>query len=386
MKIVIYSHYFFPVCGGVQTYVSELASGLSEWADEQETGPVEVTVLTQTPSGPAGDGSWPFRLVRCPGLMQLTQELRSADIIHLAGPTLLPLVIGFLFRKPIAVEHHGYQAICPNGLLLCGPRRTACPGYFMQRRYGACLRCNSGEIGWLGSLRWLVLQFPRRWLCKLVARNLAITDHVAARIALPRTETVLYGIRDPGLVEPAERGGLFQIGYVGRLVREKGLPVLLEAAQRLKADGLAFHLNFVGDGPMRKELQAQAQGLGISREITFAGELTGADLDRAVRPLDVVVMPSVWEETAGLAAIEQMMRGRAVIASDIGGLSEVVGQAGLKFPPGDPEALYNRLRRALQDPAFTTSLGDAARERALKLFTRDKMIRAHVLLYRELAG
>ena len=72
--------------------------------------------------------------------------------------------------------------------------------------------------------------------------------------------------------------------------------------------------------------------LGLQDRVTFTGELRGPDFrKRLLRSVQVLVMPSRWEETAGLAAIEQMMRGGVVVAADVGGLSEVVGDAGLKF-------------------------------------------------------
>jgi glycosyltransferase involved in cell wall biosynthesis len=94
-------------------------------------------------------------------------------------------------------------------------------------------------------------------------------------------------------------------------------------------------------------------------------------------------MPSEWEETAGLAAIEQMMSGGAVIVADIGGLSEVVGQAGLKFPPGNAEELYACLKTVAKDQSHIKQLGSMARARALKEFSVDRFIAQHAGLYRE---
>jgi glycosyltransferase involved in cell wall biosynthesis len=94
-------------------------------------------------------------------------------------------------------------------------------------------------------------------------------------------------------------------------------------------------------------------------------------------------MPSVWEETAGLAAIEQMMRGRLVIASNIGGLGEVVGSAGLRFAPGDATALAECMRRVLHQPQLIDAIGREARVRALTLFARHRMIDEHRRVYRE---
>lgn len=388
MKILIYSQYFFPIRGGVQTNVFELACGLSEWhRDHSDCPPLEVTVVTRTRGQTPEDGSWPFRLVRTPRLSRLFQVMRQADVIHIAGPAMLPMMIGLLLRKPVVIEHHGYQAICPNGILLMGTDRTVCPGHFMAGRYLQCVRCNAGDMGWYGSIRSLVLMFPRRWLSKLVPSNVAISNHVARRLALPSTQTILYGIRDPGCARLPQNGNEVQIGYVGRLVQEKGVPVLLKAAKRLSDYGFSFHLTLVGGGPLRKQLEEESNELGLGGRVTFTGDLAGADLEQAVRPIQIVVMPTLCEETAGLAVIEQMMRGGVVVASDIGGLSEVVGDAGLKFVPGDAQALASCIRRVIGDPAFAASLRTAARARAVEAFTRERMIRDHVALYcRQAAG
>lgn len=384
MKVVIYSEYFFPISGGVQTNIFELACGLIARTPNYNSHPIEVTLVTRTQETTCSDGSWPFHLVRCPNFGNLLRLLREADVVHIAGPALLPMVVCLALGKPVVVAHHGYQSMCPNGLLLQGSSCAVCPGHFMAGRYLKCLRCNLTDMGWLGSLRALVLQFPRRWLCKRASINVAVTEHVARRVALPRTRVIPHGIGDCECSSIQRNAHGIEIGYVGRLVQEKGLPVLLRAAKRLHEDGLAFHLTIVGDGPLRFQLERDSRELGLTRVVSFTGELAGAELERTVRPLQAVVMPSLWEETAGLAAIEQMMRGGVVVASDIGGLTEVLGDAGLKFTPGDSDALYLRLRELLEQPSLAESLSFAARERAAKNFSLDKMVDSHVALYDEL--
>jgi glycosyltransferase involved in cell wall biosynthesis len=95
-------------------------------------------------------------------------------------------------------------------------------------------------------------------------------------------------------------------------------------------------------------------------------------------------MPSVWEETAGLAAIEHMMRGRLVIAADIGGLGEVVGDGGLKFPAADAGGLASCLQQVLDAPELGAKLGEKARQRALALFSQERMVAEHLDVYRQL--
>jgi glycosyltransferase involved in cell wall biosynthesis len=390
VKILIYSKVFLPATGGIQTVVSELARGLAERGHPDGGEGIQVTVVTRNKNRMEADDSLPYRLVRNPNLRSLIRLVRQADILHVAGPAMLPMALGLLFHKPVIVEHHGYQSICPNGLLVYQPDHSLCPGYFMQKRYQKCLRCNTANLGWGKSLRSLILTFPRRWMCQRVSANIAVTEHVLKRISLPRTEVVYHGIADDiSILENqnlASDGNPLQIGSIGRLVSEKGLPILLQAAKRLDDDGCNFRLTFVGDGPERANLESMARSLRFRNPVEFLGQLKGPELGEAVRSLQVVVMPSQWEETAGLAAIEQMMRGGVVIASDIGGLGEIVGEGGLRFKAGDSDALYSRLREVMESPSLRVSLSASARRRAMQTFGRDSMIEGHLAAYRKASG
>jgi glycogen synthase len=406
MRLVIYTHSFAPQVGGVETAVMTLAEGLApaDDAGTRRTTPgaarggrkfpgtercerIEVTVVTPRPSGQMDDRALAFRVVRQPGLLRLFRLLREADLVHLAGPTLLPLGLCALLGKPVVIEHHGYQAICPNGLLLYQPAKTVCPGHFMAGRHRECLRCNASQ-GWLRSLRMWLATFPRRWLSRQAASNIAISAHVAQRLALPRSQVIYYGTeeRPPAQEQIAGRPDEICFAYAGRLVSEKGLLLLVEAAGRLRAEGRRFRLRFIGDGPERERLEQAARAIGLEDRMAITGMLTGEALQRALGDVAALVMPSIWEETAGLAAMEQMMRGRLVIVSDIGGLGEVVADAGLKFRPGDVDGLCACMRRVLDHPEIVQEYGAKARARARMLFRRERMVVEHGRLYRMLAG
>ena len=387
MKILIYTHPFAPVVGGAETYVMLLARGLSILANSST---FEVTVTTPTLAGDFDDSKLTFRVVRQPNLLTLANLIRKADVIQLVGPCFLPLLIAWFLRKPVVVEHHGYPPACPNGLLFHEPTKAVCPGYFRLRRYRECLRCNSGTAGWLRSLQMLLLTFPRRWLCQHVAVNAPISEHVRKRLELPRSQVIYYGIpvtpsdEETRFINPSN-GRPLCFAYVGRLVSLKGLPLILEAAKTLQRTGYSFRLRFVGDGPEKAELRRLTEELELENYVEFTGFITGPVFQAAMKDIAAVVMPSVWEETAGLAAIEQMMRGRLVIASDIGGLGEVVDDCGLRFPAGNTEALAQCMKSVLDHPEIIGRKGDNARRRALDLFSERRMLQDHVDLYRRLA-
>jgi glycosyltransferase involved in cell wall biosynthesis len=226
--------------------------------------------------------------------------------------------------------------------------------------------------------------FARNWLSRAATTNIAVTVHVDHRQKLPHTKVVYHGIED-SLPNP-DRSISSQklcIAYVGRLVPEKGIPALLEAAKILKAEGHDFEIRLIGDGSERSKLEELIRRDQLESFTSITGFLTGDAFAHALQNVSIVVMPSTWEETAGLAAIEQMTRGRLVIAADIGGLSEVVGDTGLKFPPGNAVPLANCLRTVIENPALIGSYGETARSRALQLFQRSKMVAEHAQIYRD---
>jgi glycosyltransferase involved in cell wall biosynthesis len=384
MNLLIQSHYFAPSVGGVESIVLSLARGISELRTLNGDREFHVTVVTETAAGSYDDRALPFRIVRRPGFFQLFQLVRQSDIIHAAGPALLPMFLAWTLRKRFVVEHHGYQAICPNGILLHQPDRSICPGYFQAGRYGECFKCLQSEFlsGWAAAKR-LLLMFPRNWLSRAASLNLAITNHVNDRQKLRRTTVVYYGIEDPlpsrSASVPSQK---LCIAYVGRLVPEKGITVLLEAAKTLQTEGHDFEIRIIGDGSERSNLEDIIQREKLEAITSITGFLTGDDLANALQDVNVVVMPSVWEETAGLAAIEQMMRGRMVIAAYIGGLAEVVGDTGLKFAPGNASSLADCLRTVIENPALIGWYGEKARSRALQFFPRSKMLTEHAQIYR----
>jgi len=387
MKVLFYSHFFSPSVGGVESIVRSQAAGLAGFRDA-EGQPFEIVLVTQTDRRDFDDRSLSFPVIRRPSLLQLYKLIRASDVVHIAGPSLMPLVLAKLAHKPAIIEHHGYQAICPNGLLLYQPDQSVCPGHFQRQRYWKCLACQVSEGSFSRGLAGLLLMFPRHFLARRASRNIGITHHVVERHALPRSVVIHYGIEDPYRAGPATAVGengqqKICFAFVGRLVPEKGITTLVQAAQKLVSEQHLWEIRLIGDGPERSKLETMIRRAHLENCVSITGYLTGSALSDALRDVRVVVMPSIWEETAGLAAIEQMMRGKLVIASDIGGLRQIVGDAGLRSAPGDADALAGCMRRVLHDPSLVDSLGRKARQRALSLFARERMIEEHVLAYRE---
>jgi glycosyltransferase involved in cell wall biosynthesis len=384
MKLLIYSHFFAPSIGGVETFAMLLASGLSRLHSTEASGEIRVTVVTQTPASNFDDSKLSFPIVRQPSTARLRQLIRQADVVHIDGPALAPLFWARVAGKPVLVEHHVYQAICLNGLLIHQPDRSVCPGHFQAKNFRECVKCRSVDISPPRAFVDLIKGLLRNMLVRGVAKNIAITDHVLHRINLPNSSRIYYGISDPiktEIAEPRATTGKVCFAFVGRFVAEKGIPILLQASSLLAQENLNFEVRLIGDGRLRPQLEQIIAEKNLQNHVRITGYLSGAALAHELSDVSVVVMPSLWEETAGLSAIEQMMTGRLVIASNIGGLGEVVGDAGLCCASGDLFDLAGCMRAVILDPSLIDSIGKKARARALQLFQEERMIADHAKLY-----
>lgn len=381
MKLLLYSHFFAPSVGGVETLVLSLARGLAARKNVDGTPAFDLTLVTETPADGFDDQALPFRVVRQPGKNTLWHLVRTVDVVHIAGPALVPMAFGLLTRKPVVVEHHGFQTICPNGQLLIDPAGAPCPGHFMAGHHGECFRCNAGQ-GSFGSWKLWLLTFVRRFLCKRATFNIAPTAWLGGVLGLPRGVVIPHGLQT---IAPAaavrETRQRPLITFQGRLVTTKGVGVLFEAARKLSEAGRVFELVVIGDGPERATLERLAQEPRLAGRVRFTGKLTGAELDPALAQSSVVVVPSLGGEVFGLVVAENMLRGLPVIASDLGAFVEVVGEGGLTFRTGDATELARKIAKVLDEPTCATQLRQRARERALEFCDYQRMLDAHAIAY-----
>ena len=377
MRILIYSHFFTPSIGGVETIVLSLAAGLATLRKADGLPRFDVTVVTQT----AGqyDTELPFKVVRQPNTLQLWRLLRSCQIVHLAGPALVPLLLARLAGRPVVVEHHGFQAICPNGQLFIEPSATPCPGHFMAGRTRECLRCNVKQ-GWLTSAQLLVVTYARRFLCSRVEANIAPTQWLAEMLNLPNVCHVSHGLEQMPQSLPAWQKPPV-VAFQGRLVSTKGVSVFLEAAQILRKQGRLFNLLIIGDGPERRSLEDLSYKFGLSDCTRFAGRLPPSQLAAALSGATLMVVPSLGGEVFGLVIAENMLRGIPVLASDIGAFKEVLQEAGRTFRKGDASDLACQIGLLLDNPQQSARLGELGRQRVLGSYGKSNMIEKHARIY-----
>lgn len=166
---------------------------------------------------------------------------------------------------------------------------------------------------------------------------------------------------------------------VGRLQEAKDYPNLLNAIARISDNCIHFKLCIVGEGPLRGGLEALAIELGLADRVQFLG--TRHDVADIMCAADVFVLSSAWEGF-GLVVAEAMACERIVVATDCGGVREVVGKAGYLVKPKDAKALAQMLATALQLPALQrASLGRDARMRVIDKFSLDAAVESWMRIY-----
>jgi glycogen(starch) synthase len=172
---------------------------------------------------------------------------------------------------------------------------------------------------------------------------------------------------------------------VGRLSHEKGFDVLMEAAALLGYYP-DLRVRIVGDGPERANLEKQRDRLGLGRTVTFEGSVPNADLPAQLGGAHVVVVPSRCQEAFGMVALEAATMGKPVIASNAGGLSEIVvqGRTGLLVEMESPTALAAAIGQLLDDPTAARRMGEAGKARAETEFGAARRVDAFEGLFRRL--
>lgn len=173
---------------------------------------------------------------------------------------------------------------------------------------------------------------------------------------------------------------------VGRLVREKGFDLAIEALAKLPTD---VRLTIVGDGPVRADLVNLAERCGVSNRVTFTGWLEPSAVDGLMRRAGIVVVPSRWREPFGLVALQGAAAGRPVVAFASGGLTEIVvhDQTGLLVAlERGSDGLADAIASLLRDPERGDAMGRAARERQQREFDFDRFVSRYESLYGQIAA
>ncbi|MBI4343335.1 MAG: glycosyltransferase [Candidatus Omnitrophica bacterium] len=228
------------------------------------------------------------------------------------------------------------------------------------------------------------------WGRLVIAPSAALGDYLVQQFGLrrDRLRVIPRGVDLEAFAfqPPPDHDGPWRIGLVGRLTPLKGHEVALHACARLRRQGLPVRLCLAGDAPhspRREMLDDLAASLGLQDAVEWLG--LRYDIPELIASMDVVVVPSQYPESFGRGVVEAQAVGRPVVASRLGGLSELIedGQTGLLVPPSDPEALARAVARFCHDAPLRARCVEAARRRVESDYPLDRMVEHTLAVYDE---
>ena len=307
-------------------------------------------------------------------------------------------------RPDVAHFHNTFPLISAAGYVACRDRgvpvvqtlhnyRIVCAAATFHRNGRVCEQCSAGRpwpavwhrcyrgslAGSLAMARMLRTNWRRGIYEDFIDVFVALTEFAASKFAsqgLPRERIVV----SPNFVDstaPASRGGGGYAIFVARLSEEKGTRVLLRAWRELRD----IPLKVVGDGPLFDEFQAAARAEGLP--IEFLGMRPRDEAIELIGGAELQVIASECFEGFPLVAVESYARGTPVVASSIGGLTELVidGETGLRFEAGNAPALAGAVRRLWGDGALRARLRSGARARFDAEYTPDHALQRLLSIY-----
>jgi L-malate glycosyltransferase len=233
-----------------------------------------------------------------------------------------------------------------------------------------------------------------RWAWRLshrvVANSNAVRDHLAAD-GLSRSKIVV--IRNgldlqPWAAEPSDhqRNGAAIVGMVAHFREQKDHTTFIRAARQISAAIPAVRFQLFGSGPLEAQTRELAQREGIGHQVEFCGHLDGPALRSALRHLHVSVLTSEGNEGLPNAVIESMAARLPVVATAVGGSSELIedGVSGFLVPPKDPAAVARKVVQLLKEPGMSHGMGERGREKVERELTAELMVERFHALYRDL--
>jgi glycogen synthase len=306
VNILLTSHRFFPEIGGTETVTELLAEAFYQAGHK----PI---IVTRT-----GDGNRRFRPA---GLSDIPEQARSEVVPYQ------------VVRRPNSQVLLQLYRWCDVVLQIQIGLQTAWPLIFVNRPWV------------ISHHNWIDVQrSPQAWLKRKVmrfAKHIAPSQALADR--LPVSSTLIPNpYRKEVFKRPVSECRPKDLIFVGRLIRGKGVHVLLEALREFARNGVRRELTVVGDGPALRDLIRTAQGLPIK----FVGTKCGGELSELLGQHRFLVVPSIDPEPFGIVAIEGLACGCTVVASRNSGLIEAVGAHGVFCEPGDPKSLANAILQA----------------------------------------
>jgi glycosyltransferase involved in cell wall biosynthesis len=261
-----------------------------------------------------------------------------------------------------------------HALSLWLPRGSATPKYVVTRR-----------MDYPEANSWYTRYLYNRRVDGVVAISKKVSELLMAAGVEPERIRLIYSGIDARQFEsaaeaPARPRDRIVVGVAAVLEERKGHRFLLEAAHRLKGRGCRLQYRFAGEGSLRKSLEETAARMGLQDDVEFLGFVP--DIPRFLAAVDIVALPSLFEGL-GVSVLEAMAARKAVVASRVGGLAELVidSETGLLVAPRDVEGLANAIAKLAGDKILIQEMGRKGADRLKTHFTMKQMAQSNEAYY-----
>jgi glycosyltransferase involved in cell wall biosynthesis len=331
MNIIITTPVFKPMVGGMEVLADNFAVHFTNLGH---------SVVLVTPVAAKEPDEAIYTIVRQPPKIIFFRLVQNADIVFSNGANLYSAIYSILAKKPVVMRHTGYQVSTIDGE---GWHKGELAPLQPTASIIHHVKYNTPKNVIRGALKLLLL---RLYATKFVTANVAISDWMKYRLPLPNQIRIHNPFPITRFLSSINITGEYDYDFffLGRLVSEKGVDVLLEAFNLLQdRSSNKYKLCIIGKGPEKEKLENIVLKIGQFENVFFSGMLTGESLTDMVRTCRIAVLPSVWEEPFGGVASELLAAKKNIIVSQNGALSEIIGEAGLTFPNGDVKALANAM-------------------------------------------
>ncbi len=292
-----------------------------------------------------------------------------------------------------------------NIMRLAGLIRTSCcdiihcHGYFANTfgRIAACLAMPKALVAHVHTTYWdlslrniLIERLLSKVTSKVICCSKAVQDFVVQNENIPvgKTQVIYNGVTCANHTSESKLGQnptrYLMLSVVASLVENKGHRYLVSAIDILKRKGLSVHLKIVGGGPLEKAIREQVHTLQLKDRITMCGVVN--NVHPIIDNCDAVVLPSIRREGLGNSIVEAMCKGKPVIASKVGGLTELVvdGQNGFLVEPQNPEALAAKIEILVNNKQVLQEMGAFGHKLYQSKFRADDMLEKIEKLYENL--
>ena len=378
MKILLINYEYPPLGGGAGQATASLAREFAAAGHEP-------LVLTSRFAGqPALEETAGFRIRRVPVIRRRADRCTPPEMLtFLLSASFAALGSVRAWKPDAAIAFFGIPS-GPVGLLL---RLTGGVPYIVSLRGGDVPGFQPYDLALFHRLLGPVIRLLWKNAAAVVANSAGLRT-LALRFAPELPVAVIPNGVDAQTFHPAaenERtsGGPVRLLFVGRVVFQKGLDVLLRALADLPAP-LAWELEIIGDGDQRAALTAEAARLGLAARITFAGWCDRARIAGRYRAADIFVFPS-RDEGMPNVVLEAMASGLPIVATAIAGSEELVreGENGHLVPAEDAAGLTAALSRLIADPAQCRAMGRASRAIVEREYTWARVAASYLEMLRE---